>query len=365
MKPVLVAALAAALAIVAAEAAPRAKFSHDAFDVRAKAAAETGLTGIIAVTSNQRELYRYASGPEANAKLWPWGSLSKQVAAALAMRLVDQKRIALDTTIAAVVPDFPNSQTGRATLRDLLVHTSGLANPEATPPGEGGVPAFYLRTDPMAGGRADAIGYCARAATAEPGEVFSYNNCDTIVLGAMLEAVTGRQYAGLLRDEIARPAGLASLRFAGVGEHPVAARGGGGPLPRINIATLGAGGALVGSIDDALAFDRGLMNGRFVSEAGTAAMWTGDSALGFMAPGALAYEAPLTGCPDKVKLVERRGSVDGVQMRNIIAPDKKLALLVFTDNADIVFGDIWKASGISFDLASAAFCAAKKEEPPP
>lgn len=133
-------------------------------------------------------------------------------------------------------------------------------------------------------------------------------------------------------------------------------------VPRVNIATLGAGGALVGTVDDALAFDRALMRGKLVSKTGMEAMWKGDPALSDAAFGASAYEIMLAGCDDPVRLIERRGSIDGVQMRNIIAPDKNLALVVFTDNADAIFGDIWQAEGISYDLASAAFCAKPPEK---
>lgn len=365
MKTALPALLLAALSAAPVMAAPgKAYFDEAAFDAKAKAAAEAGLSGIIAVTSAKGALYRYASGPEADAKLWPWGSLSKQVAAALTMRLVDQGRLTLDTTIASALPDFPNSQTASVTVRQLLMHTSGLPNPEATAPGEGGVPSFYLRSDPMAGGRSDAVGYCAGQASAKPGETFAYNNCDTIVLGAMIEAATGRQYGPLLAEEIAAPAGLTSLRFASPNEHPVEARGTSGPIPRMNIATLGAGGALVGTIDDALAFDRALLRGTLVSEASTAEMWKGEPSLGFVALGAWSFEAPLAGCEGQVKLVERRGSVDGIQMRNILAPAKNLALVIFTDNADVEFGEIWQSKGVSFDLASAAFCAPEEKEPP-
>ncbi len=229
------------------------------------------------------------------------------------------------------------------------------------------MPAFYLRPFRAEQARADAIGYCGGQPSATPGAAFAYNNCDTIVLGAVLEAVSGRQFTGLVNDEIAEPAGLKSVRFAAPGEHPVAARGSAGAVPRINIATLGPAGALVGTVEDALAFDRALMREVLVSPEGLAQMWKGDPALGFFAYGALAFEAPLEGCDGAVKLIERRSSIDGVQMRNIIAPDRKLALIVFTDNADAQFGDIWRGMGVSFDLASAAFCAgttAEKEKPP-
>lgn len=367
----------AALLVAAALAAPagaytRVPFDKAKFETAARAASDAGLTGVIAVTDTHREIFRLATGPEAGAKLWPWGSLSKQVTAALTMRLIDKGRLTLDTTIASALPDFPGSEKAGVTVRQLLTHTSGLANPETTTPGENGVPAFYLRTDPRAGTRDDAVGYCAGTPSGPAGGAFAYNNCDTIVLGAMLEAETGRQFSSLLAEEIAAPARLTTLRFASPGEHPVTARGANGAVPRINISTLGPGGALVGSVDDALAFDRALMNGALVSKDGTAAMWKGEPALGYVALGAWAFEAPLGGCEGDVKLVERRGSVDGVQMRNIIAPDRDLALIVFTDNADAAFGEIWQGKGLSYDLASAAFCAkseaeiekAEKEKPP-
>lgn len=372
MKAALVCAAIAAALTAPAGAYKRVPFDRAGFEATARAASDAGLTGVIAVTDTHREIYRLASGPEAEAKLWPWGSLSKQVAAALTMRLIDQGKLTLDTTIANALPDFPNSEKASVTVRQLLTHTTGLANPEATAQGENGVPSFYLRTDPRAGTRDDAVGYCAGAPSGPAGGGFAYNNCDTIVLGAVLEGRTGRQLASLVKDEIAGPSGMTSLRFASPGEHPVQARGAEGKVPRVNVATLGIGGALVGTVSDALAFDRALMNGTLVSKDGTAVMWKGEPALGYVALGAWAFSAPLAGCEGDVKLIERRGSVDGVQMRNIIAPDRHLALIVFTDNADAVFGEIWQGKGVSYDLASAAFCAkseaeiekAEKEKPP-
>lgn len=366
------AALVAAALVAPASAYMRIPFDKAVFEAAARAAADAGLTGVIAVTDTHREVFRLATGPEAGATLWPWGSLSKQVAAALTMRLIDKGRLSLDTTIAMALPDFPGSQKAEVTVRQLLTHTSGLANPETTTPGANGVPSFYLRSDPRAGTRDDAVGFCAGTPSGPAGGGFAYNNCDTIVLGAVLEGRASRQLTSLLEDEIVKPSGMTTLRFARTDEHPVEARGAEGRVPHMNIASMGIGGALVGSVGDALAFDRALMNGTLVSDSGMALMWTGDPALGNVALGALAYSVALAGCEGEVKLVERRSSVDGVQMRNILAPEKQLALVVFTDNADAAFGDIQRATGISYDLASAAFCAkseaeieaAEKEKPP-
>jgi D-alanyl-D-alanine carboxypeptidase len=59
-------------------------------------------------------------------------------------------------------------------------------------------------------------------------------------------------------------------------------------------------------------------------------------------------------------LVERRGDVGGIQVRNIIAPDAGVAVLVFTNNAEFDFGEIWQGQGFSHDLLAAALCGAAR-----
>lgn len=84
--------------------------------------------------------------------------------------------------------------------------------------------------------------------------------------------------------------------------------------------------------------------------------WAGDPKLGYVAFGVWSYAAPLRGCERSVKLVERHGEIGGVEVRNLIAPERGRALVVFADSAGIGFGEIWQGSGLSYALASAAFC---------
>jgi hypothetical protein len=124
----------------------------------------------------------------------------------------------------------------------------------------------------------------------------------------------------------------------------------------MNFAALGAGGALVGTPRDLLALDRALMNHRLVTPASSATMWQGNPKLGYAALGAWSFPARLRGCDGSVALVERRGHFAGIQVRNIIAPDLGRAIVAFTNNGSYDFGEIWRGSGPSYELASAAFC---------
>ena len=315
-----------------------------------------GFSGQIMVADRTRILFDGRFGTAPPVAVWPWGSVSKQVTAALVMQQVDGGRLKLSDRIIDRLPDFPNPDTGTATIRQLLQHTAGLPNSNDTPDGGQG-PSFYTRPGAAVGGRADAYGWCAGARKGAAGRRFDYNNCDTIVIGAILERVTGRPFATLLAEAVTRTLGLRSLHMAQPGEMPVIGRSAGVAVPRENLATYGPAGAMIGSAADLIAFDRALVDNRLVSKAATIAMWQGEPMLGYVALGAWAFAAPLKGCRDGVRLVERRGIVGGVQTRNIIAPQLGRMLVAFTDDADFDFGEIWEGKGASYRLASAAFCA--------
>lgn len=325
------------------------------------AAAAQGFAGEVLVADAQAIWFERSLGladrarglPHRPGALWRWASVSKQVAAALAMQQVDAGRLALEGRVAQYLPGFAAPNAARITVRQLLQHTSGLPNPDDSP-------GFYQANDAQQGNR-PALAFCAGAPRREPGERFEYNNCDTLVLAALLERVTGRPYAALLREQLAMPLGLATLRLVdGAEASPALAYGADGrPLPQPRLARFGAAAALEGTARELLAFDRALLAHRLVSPAATETMWTGEPRLGYVALGAWAFPAPLKGCPEPVTLVERRGSVGGIQVRNVIAPAQGVSVIVFTNLAALAFGEVWQGAGLAHDLLAAALCGTR------
>jgi CubicO group peptidase (beta-lactamase class C family) len=253
---------------------------------------------------------------------WRWASVSKQVAAALTMRQVQAGTLALDDPIARHLPAAAAAHPG-VTVRHLLMHTSGLPNPQVST-----LPADPLPT-------------CLGPAVQPPGERFDYRNCDTLVLSAVLARVAGKPYAALLRDELT----------TAIGPHDVALA----TTPR-GLAAFGAAGALQGTAAELLAFDRALLAGQWLNAASLATLWAGEPKLGYVAPGAWAYPATLKGCAAPVDLVERRGSLNGVQVRNVIVPATGAIVIVFTPSDTLDFGEVWQGRGLLHDLLAAALC---------
>jgi D-alanyl-D-alanine carboxypeptidase len=104
-----------------------------------------------------------------------------------------------------------------------------------------------------------------------PGEQWAYNNSGYVLLGAIIERVAGMPWHQAVQERIARPLGLASLRY-GVGEADMpamahgytAGEGGVRPANRIHMSVPHAAGALVGSVEDLARWAQALHHGRVV-----------------------------------------------------------------------------------------------------
>jgi CubicO group peptidase (beta-lactamase class C family) len=303
-----------------------------------------------------------SSGPNRADSIWRWASVTKQIAATIAMQEVEAGRLDLDKPVTAIWPDWPQVFSDRITLRDLLHHTSGLADPNQTGPTlKDGMPAFYRPPSGQGSMAYEATHFCAEHPRAEPGVSYHYNNCDFLVLGALLERTTGQSFARLVDERIAKPLGLSIGLFDPERppvRHVLGVEKPGVPEDIGNLGSYGAAGALYGSPLALYAFDRALLTHKLLGKAATAEMWRGDANLGAAALGQWQYSVALSGCPTPTSVVERRGQIGGVQIRNFILPETGRALVLFTRRGDFDFGEVWQAKGFAYEALSTIGCKA-------
>lgn len=285
---------------------------------------------------------------------WRWASITKQIVATLIMQEVAKGTIALDQPLATYLPNFRGSNSSKITIRQLLRHQSGLPNPDDTVPNKSGVPSYYSPATNQ--DRSAASGWCAGAPKSEPGGNWAYNNCDFIVAGAVLEAVTGQTWQELAASRIAKPLGLNSLAAFPKPQIMVQGFSKRAREPAYKLEHFGASGALYGTPYDLWKFDRALMTGKLLPKAQLDEMWDGRPELGFIALGQWVFEANLKSCTKPVRIVERRGAIGGVQVRNFILPDADMVLIAFTNRSEFEFGEIWQGSGFAHDLLDTAVC---------
>ncbi|WP_085139335.1 serine hydrolase domain-containing protein [Mycolicibacter nonchromogenicus] len=135
-------------------------------------------------------------------------SLTKCLGTAVAvLQLYEQGRVEIDEPVQTYLPEFNEANDPRraqVTLRMLLTHTSGIGG-DLSHQGPWGLTA------------ADKAGGVHRALTAPlefgPGELFHYSDIGFIILGTLVETLTGRPLDSYVRDNVFAPLGMSDTRY--------------------------------------------------------------------------------------------------------------------------------------------------------
>jgi CubicO group peptidase (beta-lactamase class C family) len=130
------------------------------------------------------------------------GSMNKMFTAVSIAQLVEGGKLSFDDPLSKFLPDFPDAQSAqKIRIKNLLTHTSGLGsyfNEKFRTSSR----ALYRTVDEMIKLAAD------EKLAFEPGTKWAYSNTGFLVLGKVIEKVTGGSYYDYVREHIYRPAGM-------------------------------------------------------------------------------------------------------------------------------------------------------------
>ena len=127
------------------------------------------------------------------------GSITKQFTAMLIMQLVEQGKLKLDVPISAYLPEYPKKNGDVVTIHHLLTHSSGTPNMTS-------FPGFNKNIKGNSYSPVQLVNLFADSTLQfEPGKKFSYSNSGYILLGYIIEKVTGKAYEQVLQENIFAP----------------------------------------------------------------------------------------------------------------------------------------------------------------
>jgi CubicO group peptidase (beta-lactamase class C family) len=146
--------------------------------------------------------------PNASGTRFNIGSVNKMFVAVAIGKLVDRGAIQFDAPIARYLPDLKPEFAG-ITIAELLDHTSGLGD-YFRPENRAVIDAAKTATDllPLA---------LAAPPAFVPGSKRAYSNSGFIVLGAIIEKVSGLTWSQFIQNEILYPVGMSDTRFDSIG----------------------------------------------------------------------------------------------------------------------------------------------------
>jgi len=131
------------------------------------------------------------------------GSMNKMFTAVATLQLVEAHKLALDDPIGKHLPNYPNKEVAaKVTVRHLLTHTGGT--------GDIFGPEFEEHRLQLREHRDYLKLYGSRGLTHQPGAHFEYSNYGFVLLGALIEQVSGMSYDDYVRDHVFRRAGMRS-----------------------------------------------------------------------------------------------------------------------------------------------------------
>ncbi len=136
-----------------------------------------------------------------NSDIYDLASVTKVMATTLAiMKLVDEGQLSLDDPVANYIEEFRAAEKQQITIRHFLLHTSGL------PAYRNYVDTYRTRAEILNAVRNEPL-------VNRPGEEYTYSDLGFILLGEIVDIVSGKRLDQFVRDEFYRPMGLNSIWF--------------------------------------------------------------------------------------------------------------------------------------------------------
>lgn len=259
----------------AAEPASKAEVERYARQLMEKAYPADGPGAAILVARGDEVLYRSARGrasielgvPLDADQVFRMGSITKQMAAAGLLTLVEQGRLSLEDPLSKFLPDYPGG--GNVSVRMLLNHTSGIKSYTGIP----GVMEGPIMQDRTTAQMIET--FKDLKPDFAPGQGYAYNNSGYVLVGAVIEKASGQPWHAYLKQALFGPLGMRHTGYglentgviAGMVQGYTGEPGHPAKAGYLSMTQPHAAGALVTTVDDLLRWNRALHEGKVLKDA--------------------------------------------------------------------------------------------------
>lgn len=181
----------------------------DALVAKADAqAAKDAFSGVLLVASGDEVLLQRAWGladrdagmPVSMDTKFRIGSMNKMFTAVAALQLVQAGKLSLDGTVGQYLPGYPNAEVAQVTVQQLLTHSGGT--------GDFFGPEFDAQRLSLKTHDDYVRLFGARGPEHAPGQEQRYSNYGFLLLGAIIERVSGQSYYDYVDAHVFAPAGM-------------------------------------------------------------------------------------------------------------------------------------------------------------
>lgn len=243
-------------------------------------------------------------------------SLTKPFTSLLVMQQVERSNIKLDETINYYLPEYRKDIGQQVTIHHLLSNTSGIPDIMDYPEMRTKLIKHPYTLD-------YAIEhFCSEDLEFEPGSKFEYSSSGFLILGAILERVTGKSYGSLLEEYILKPAGMANTGVDS--DSLILKKRASGYLPKdgyfirepyMNLNVASSAGGMYSTVEDLYEFNQALNTDKLLSKKYRDIMFKPNidafGGMGKYAYGWVVFQFPLADSDKIVKAIAHGGTLHG------------------------------------------------------
>ena len=177
-----------------------------------KLAAADVFSGSVLLAKDGQVIYKGAFGmankdfnaPNRTDTKFNLGSMNKMFTGVAIAQLVEKGKLSYDDPLSKFIPDFPNPEAAKKIqIKHLLTHTAGLGGYFSERYWSSSRDRIRTVDDMMKLAREDE-----KDIKFEPGSKWQYSNTGMMVLGKVIEVVSGQSYFDYVRENIYKPAGM-------------------------------------------------------------------------------------------------------------------------------------------------------------
>lgn len=187
---------------------------NDLNEIIAKVEQKETFSGAVMITLNDNLIYQKVLGFQDLDKTltnkidtrFNVGSMNKMHTAVSILQLVQQGKLKLNDKLINIFPNYPNKDVAsKVTIHHLLTHSAGMGN-------------YLMKTMRAPGDKyVEVSDYLPLIVNDTlrftPGERFEYSNSGFMMLGAVIEEISGMSYSDYVEENIYKPAGMTNTGF--------------------------------------------------------------------------------------------------------------------------------------------------------
>ena len=274
------------------------------------------------------------------------GSITKQFTSMLIMQLVEQGKLKLDVPISTYLPDYPKKNGEIITIHHLLTHSSGIPNITSFPGFSKDISRNSYSPSQLVNLFADS------ALQFKPGERNSYSNSGYMLLGYIIEKITGKPYEQVLQENIFTPLNMKNTGY----DHS-------GPLLKnrargyekngwlyinanfIDMSVPYAAGALYSTVEDLYRWNQALYGNQLLRKENMDLLFFKHirAGGGYYGYGWDIYEMPIGNTAERIDAIGHGGGIDGFNTQLTRIPSDKSFIVLLNNTGRAPLDEMTKA----------------------